>query len=208
MSAERRADDSELFDTVSIDIDGQKAWVAEMDIIGPDGSPDGRWHLVYGLAGRGDCNHCAAYLVGPRQQVVELSAVSCESEWAWRPDGKAFAFGGWSLQVVSLADGDGGTILATFEGATAPAYAPDGRLFARRNVGVGESEGGELEQWQCVEILADGSERVVAPGKPLLIPPCEECSCAPDYLPPSPVVDDHGLVSCPPASADREQYNL
>jgi hypothetical protein len=103
----------------------------------------------------GDFCHAEVWLLGAAGQRARITRdAGPELVVAWRPDGERVAIGSRGLYVVDVASGR----VEAPEGLTAPAYAPDGALFAR----------GALED-DAVFALADGAapRRVfAAPGRP------------------------------------------
>jgi hypothetical protein len=103
----------------------------------------------------GDFCHAEMWLLGAAGRRARITRdAGPEVVVAWRPDGERVAIGSRGLYVVDVASGR----VEAVDGLTAPAYAPDGALFAR---GAREDD--------AVFALADGAapRRVfAAPGRP------------------------------------------
>lgn len=137
--------------------------------------PDRRIAVFSAVASCGDACHGEVWLLGPtagRAQITTDAGPSVVA--AWSPDGSRVAIGGNGLHVVTVADGRAGSI----PDVTAPAWAPDGVLFAR---GAGDDDA-------IFEVALDAApRRVYAP--PGRRPPPAEGVNEPD---PAPAVLEQG----------------
>lgn len=131
--------------------------------------PDGRAAVFTAVATCGDLCHAEVWLLGGGDARTQVTAdAGPEVVVAWSPDGARLALGTGALHLVTLADGRD----ARVDDVTAPAFAPDGALFARGARGD-----------DAVFALSDGAppRRVYAPpGRP---PPPAEGEAALDPTP-------------------------
>lgn len=147
-------------------------------------SADGRWAVAHVIGECGDFCHANLLLIGPdgarRSLCGEELCAGPEWNVAFSPDGASVAVGSVDLRVATLSGG----AVRTVDGYGAPAYAPQGRLFARK---LAETDDG------VYEIVASGEpRRVFAPrGQPPRRDPN-----VPSSPPPPPVLEQAGAVLC------------
>lgn len=122
-------------------------------------SPDRKWGVFSATIECGDLCHANGWLFGPGvRRRLSVDGFGMDVVVAWRADGKQVAIGSSTLFLVSLPDATP-TQATRF---TAPAYAPDGRLYVRGN-GSDRSASDAVFEW-----IADGKPRKVLamPGAP------------------------------------------
>jgi hypothetical protein len=113
-------------------------------------SPDGRFAVLSQIESCGDLCHTVHFLIAADGRRVKLGDGVVDVVVAWKKDGTELAVGSGHLWIVSLVN----LSVRTVDAFTAPAYGPDGTLYARDHQGsafIVGSAGAPRRVWQAPE---------------------------------------------------------
>lgn len=166
----------------TIELDGKKATVPNVAVITEERlarAPGGAAAVFTVIESCGDFCHSEIWVIGGARAVKLADADSGPDapQVAWSPDGRRVAVGTWVLHVVELP----GLALRQDDSLVAPAFAPDGALYAR-----------DHDTLQLVAVAPDGGKRKL--GKvPRGKAPATEDEMMPSF-PSPPRFEDGGRV--------------
>jgi hypothetical protein len=94
---------------------------------------DGKLAVFHTISACGDACHTALFVIAADGRRVKLGDGAVDVATAWRPDGQQVAIGSGELWIVDLPS----LAVQHLDKYTAPAYAPDGKLYVRDQDGSG-----------------------------------------------------------------------